>query len=61
MTYTQAWTRKEKKVVVLLQLVNIEHPLEQWGLDFVGELNPKSSNRRKFSRIAIDYFSWWLE
>jgi hypothetical protein len=33
MTYTQAWTRKEKKVVVLLQLVNIDHPLEQWGLE----------------------------
>ena len=41
--------------------MTIENPLEQWGLDVVGEINQNSSKLHKYILTAIDYFSKWIE
>ena len=39
----------------------VQNPLEQWGLDIVGEINPNSSKLHKYILSAIDYFSRWTK
>jgi hypothetical protein len=36
-------------------------PFQQWGLDFIGEINPPSSKKHKWILTAIDYFTKWIE
>ena len=36
-------------------------PFQQWGLDFLGEINPQSSGHHKWILVATDYFSKWIE
>ena len=44
-----------------LKYVVIEEPFKQWGLDFIGVINPNSSMIHKFIMNTIDYFKIWLE
>eukprot|EP00253_Pinus_taeda_P016141 PITA_16141 len=44
-----------------LILVFIDEPFRQWGLDFVGEINPPSSGQHKWVLIATVYFTKWVE
>jgi hypothetical protein len=34
-------------------------PFRGWGLDFIGEIHPSSSNRHRFVLVATDYFTKW--
>ncbi|CAM8890588.1 unnamed protein product [Rhodiola kirilowii] len=36
-------------------------PFKAWGLDVVGPINPKASNRHTYILAATDYFSKWAE
>ena len=36
-------------------------PFQQWGLDFIGEIHPSSSNQHKWILVATDYFTKWIE
>ena len=36
-------------------------PFQQWGLDFIGEINPPSSAQHKWILTATDYFTKWIE
>ena len=36
-------------------------PFQQWGLDFIGEINPSSSGQHKWILLATDYFTKWIE
>ncbi|XP_061951794.1 uncharacterized protein LOC133674601 [Populus nigra] len=36
-------------------------PFDMWGLDVIGPINPKASNRHRFILVAIDYFTKWVE
>nr|ABA96945.1 retrotransposon protein, putative, unclassified [Oryza sativa Japonica Group] len=36
-------------------------PFRGWGIDMIGQINPPSSKRYKFIRVATDYFSKWVE
>ena len=40
-----------------LKPISIEAPFQQWGLDFIGEINPQ----HRWILIAIDYFTKWIE
>ncbi|XP_059067595.1 uncharacterized protein LOC131858383 [Cryptomeria japonica] len=40
-----------------LRLVSVEEPFAQWGLDFIGMINPPSSTRHKWILTATDYFT----
>jgi hypothetical protein len=48
-------------VVVSLQLIVVEEPFEQWGLEIIGEINPHSSKQHMYILKAIDYFTRWTE
>ena len=36
-------------------------PFLQWGLDFIGEIDPLSLYQNCWILIAIDYFTKWIE
>ena len=36
-------------------------PFQQWGLDFIGEINPSSNGQHKWILVATDYFTKWIE
>ncbi|RDX67766.1 Gypsy retrotransposon integrase-like protein 1, partial [Mucuna pruriens] len=36
-------------------------PFSMWGLDMIGPIEPKASNRHRFILVAIDYFTKWVE
>ena len=44
-----------------LVLVLIEAPFLQWGLDFISEIVPSSSNQHRWILTATDYFTKWVE
>ena len=52
---------RERRHAFSLQLVTIENPFEQWGLDVVGEINPNSSKLHKYILTTTVYFSSWTE
>ena len=44
-----------------LNLVQVEDPFQQWGLDFIEEMNPHSSGQHRWILFAIDYFKKWID
>ena len=44
-----------------LNPISIEAPFQQWGLDFIGEINPNSSGQHRWILIATNYFTKWIE
>jgi hypothetical protein len=36
-------------------------PFQQWGLEFIGEINPSSSGQHKWFPTATYYFKKWIE
>ncbi|XP_043687919.1 uncharacterized protein LOC122639154 [Telopea speciosissima] len=36
-------------------------PFSTWGIDVIGKVTPKASNRHEFVLVAIDYFTKWVE
>jgi len=52
-----------KKKLVALPLVPsiVSEPFLQWGLYFVGEIHPTSSNQHRWIFIVADYFTKWVE
>ena len=43
----QIFDGKRKVVPLPLNLISVEAHFQQWGLDFIGEINPKSSGQHK--------------
>ena len=41
--------------------ISVEAPFQQWGLDFIGEINPNSSGQHKWILTTTDYFTKWIE
>jgi hypothetical protein len=41
--------------------IKVEAPFQQWGLDFLGEINPHSSAQHRWILTATDYFTKWVE
>jgi hypothetical protein len=44
-----------------LRPIKVETPFQQWGLDFIGEINPNSSGQHKWILTATNYFTKWVE
>ena len=36
-------------------------PFSMWGMDVIGPISPKASNRHRFIFVVIDYFTKWVE
>jgi hypothetical protein len=41
--------------------VKTKTPFQQWGLDFIGEINTNLSGKHKWIVTTIDYFNKWVE
>jgi hypothetical protein len=57
----QLFAGKQKLTSLHLVPVKDEAPFQQWGLEFIGEINPHSSAQHKWILTAIDYFTKWVE
>lgn len=57
----QQFLGKPKLAAPPLKLVVIEEPFQQWGLDFIGPVNPTSSASHIYILIATGYFTKWVE
>lgn len=41
--------------------IHASGPFQQWGLDFIGEINPHSSGQHIWILVATDYFTKWIK
>ncbi|KAH9296738.1 hypothetical protein KI387_044766, partial [Taxus chinensis] len=57
----QTFVGRPKLAALPLKPVVIDEPFQQWGLDFIGTLNPNSSARNTHLLTTIDYFTKWVE
>ena len=57
----QIFEGKGKFLSLPLKPVQVEAPFQQWGLDFIGEINPSSLGQHKWILTATDYFTKWIE
>jgi hypothetical protein len=44
-----------------LKPIKVEKHFQQWGLDFIGDINPNSSGKHKWILAATDYFTKWVD
>ena len=57
----QIFEGKRKLKPLPLVPISVEAPFQQWGLDFIGEINPISSGKHKWILTATDFFTKWVE
>eukprot|EP00253_Pinus_taeda_P031188 PITA_31188 len=57
----QTTVGRQRKPSMPLQLVNIEQPFSQWGLDIIGQIVPHSSKQHRYILTTTDYFTKWVE
>ncbi|XP_059070529.1 uncharacterized protein LOC131860171 [Cryptomeria japonica] len=57
----QQFVGKPKLVALPLKPVVIEESFQQWGLDFIGPVNPTSSVGHMHILNVTDYFTKWVE
>ncbi|GAU49442.1 hypothetical protein TSUD_407340 [Trifolium subterraneum] len=44
-----------------LNVLSSPWPFSMWGIDMIGQIEPKASNGHRFILVAIDYFTKWVE
>ena len=52
---------KQRLAALPLHPIQVDQPFAQWGLDFIGPINPPSSTGHKWILAATDYFTRWKE
>jgi hypothetical protein len=52
---------KRKLLPLPLKPISVEAPFQQWGLDFIGEIQPPSLGQHRWILTATDYFTKWME
>jgi len=57
----QKFAGKKKLISLSLKPITTSNPFEKLGLDFIGEINPFSSEQHGWILIASDYFTKWIE
>jgi len=57
----QIFEGKRNLLPLPLRPISTENPFQQWGLEFIGEIHPPSSDQHKWILTAIDYFTKWIE
>ena len=57
----QIFEGKRKVVSFPLNPISMEAPFQQWGLDFIGEINPFSSWKHDWILTTTNYFTKWIE
>eukprot|EP00253_Pinus_taeda_P034069 PITA_34069 len=44
-----------------LKPIHASCPFQQWGLDFIGEIDPHSTGQHRWILVATDYSTKWIE
>ena len=44
-----------------LKPVEVQAPFQQWGMDFIGDISPKSRTSYSWILVTTDYFTKWVE
>jgi hypothetical protein len=57
----QLFVGKQKLPELPLVPVKTKAPFQQWGLDFIGKINPHSIAQHKWILTTTDYFNKWVE
>eukprot|EP00253_Pinus_taeda_P032825 PITA_32825 len=57
----QRFKGKQQLKFLPLKPIHASGPFQQWGLDFIGEINPHSSGQHIWILVATDYFTKWIE
>ena len=57
----QRYIGKQQLKSFPLRPIAVNGPFQQWGLDFIGEINPSSSGQHKWILVAIDCFTKRIE
>ncbi|XP_028215089.1 uncharacterized protein LOC114397183 [Glycine soja] len=57
----QAFADNVNASAVPLNILVVPWPFSMWGIDVIGAIEPKASNRHRFVLVAIDYFTKWVE
>jgi hypothetical protein len=57
----QRFIGKQQLKSLPLRPIVVNGPFQQWGLDFIREINPSSSGQHKWISVATDYFTKWIE
>jgi hypothetical protein len=52
---------KQRLAALPLHPIQVDQPFTQWGLDFIGPINPPSSAGHKWILATTDYFTRWTE
>ena len=55
------FSSKQKLAALPLHPIQVDQPFAQWGLDFIGPINPPSSSSHKWILATIDYFTRWTK
>ena len=58
--WCQIFYGKRKVVPLPFNHISVEAPFQQWGLDFIREINTKYLGQHKWILTAIDYFTKWI-
>jgi hypothetical protein len=56
----QVFEGKRKLLPLPLYPISVEAPFQQWGLDFIGEINPTSLGQHRWILTATYYFTKWI-
>lgn len=57
----QLFSGKPHLATLPLRPVVIDEPFKQWGINFIGPINPHSSANHMYILIATNYFTKWVE
>ena len=57
----QRFAGKQKLLSLTLKSIVVNAPFQQWGLDFIKEINTSSSGQYKWILTATYFFTKWLE
>ena len=57
----QKFAGKHKLQSLPLKPITVNAPFQWWGLDFIGEIQPSSSDLHKWILIATNFFTKWVE
>ena len=57
----QIFYGKTKLMHLPLNPISVEEPFQQWGLDFIREINPNYLGKNRCILTSINYFTKWNE
>eukprot|EP00253_Pinus_taeda_P035267 PITA_35267 len=57
----QRFEGKQQLKSLPLKPIHAKGPFQNWGLHFIGEINPHASGQHRWIIVATDYFTKWID